>query len=262
MRLIDSHAHLQSREFDDDRLEVLAAARLAGLERMLVPGWDVASSEASMAFVRGRPWLLGSAGAHPHVADQIDDAAWARLEELAAVPLVAAIGETGLDYDRGFSSREGQLVNLRRHIGLAKETDKPLILHCRSKAGLRDAQDDLLQELDAGGRPRRCCTPSPARSTMRSERWSWAARSASAASCSGEGRKPARRLLDSCRQICCSWRRTRPTSRPRARPDAATNHRGSRSPRAGWRSSAWLTRTRSVRNWSPTSTGSSGWLRT
>jgi TatD DNase family protein len=61
------------------------------------------------------------------------------------------IGETGLDYDRAFSPRDDQLANLRRHIVLALELGKPLILHCRSKPGERDAQDDLIRELREAG---------------------------------------------------------------------------------------------------------------
>lgn len=151
MRLIDSHAHLQAEAFAADAPEVLAAARLAGVARMLVPGWDVPSSVASLEFVRGRPGLLGTAGAHPHVAAQIDAAAWDELSAMALDPLAAAIGETGLDYDRGFSPRDDQLANLRRHIALAMELGKPLILHCRSKPGERDAQGDLLRLLEEGG---------------------------------------------------------------------------------------------------------------
>lgn len=70
---------------------------------------------------------------------------------LVSAPEVVAIGETGLDYDRGFSPRDQQLTNLRRHITLAHETAKPLILHCRSKPGQRDAQDDLISELRGAG---------------------------------------------------------------------------------------------------------------
>ena len=99
-----------------------------------------------------------SVGVHPHVAAEVDDAAWAALIPLASDPLVVAVGETGLDYDRGFSPRAAQLANLRRHLALAWEVRKPLILHCRSKDGERDAQDELLRELRAagvGGRPGR-----------------------------------------------------------------------------------------------------------
>jgi len=71
--------------------------------------------------------------------------------ELADRPEVVAIGETGLDYDRGFSPRVAQLVNLRRHLLLGRALGKPVILHCRSRAGERDAHDDLLRELAAAG---------------------------------------------------------------------------------------------------------------
>ena len=70
--------------------------------------------------------------------------AWARDER------VVAIGETGLDYDRVFSPIDDQLTNLRRNLALAADTGKPAILHCRSAAGRRDAQDALLAELAAG----------------------------------------------------------------------------------------------------------------
>ncbi|MDQ3870568.1 MAG: TatD family hydrolase [Chloroflexota bacterium] len=150
MRLIDSHAHLQAERFGPDRAEVVAAARSAGLERLLIPGWDLPSSHAAAEL---SPQLLAdaAAGIHPHVASLADEPAWEGIVGLAGEPGVVAIGETGLDYDREFSPREAQLANLRRHIALAFRLGKPLILHCRSKAGRRDAQDDLLRELTAGG---------------------------------------------------------------------------------------------------------------
>jgi TatD DNase family protein len=81
----------------------------------------------------------------------VDQALWAEVRELAQLDDVVGIGETGLDYDRGFSSREDQLANLERHIALAYETGESLTLHCRSKAGERDAQDDLIRLLRDGG---------------------------------------------------------------------------------------------------------------
>jgi TatD DNase family protein len=151
MRLIDSHAHLQADAFAQDAAEVFVAARLEGVERLLSPGWDVASSRAGIAFVTGRRDAWTSAGVHPHDAASVDDAGWAEIRVLAAHPAVVAIGETGLDYDRMFSPRTAQLPNLRRHLALALETGKPLILHCRSKAGARDAQDDLIREMEDAG---------------------------------------------------------------------------------------------------------------
>ncbi len=151
MRLIDSHAHLQAEAFASDRETVLFAARDAGVERMLVPGWDLPSSRAAMSFASANG-VDASAGIHPHVASE-SDRDWDAIEELARRPEVVAVGETGLDYDRGFSPREGQLTNLRRHLALALELGKPAILHCRSRPGERDAQDDLLREIHDAGRP-------------------------------------------------------------------------------------------------------------
>jgi TatD DNase family protein len=151
VRLVDSHSHLQSDRFASDVDVVVGAARLAGVERLLVPGWDVGSSEAAIALVERFPWLDAAIGVHPHAAAEVDAAGWARVMDLAADPRVRAIGETGLDTDRGFSALEAQLVNLRRNLALALETGKPAILHCRSKPGARDAQDVLVAELIRAG---------------------------------------------------------------------------------------------------------------
>lgn len=151
MQLVDSHGHIQTRPFVADADAVLATARAAGLARLLVPGFDRHTSVAGIAFARAHPGVDTSVGVHPHVAADVDDATWASLTSLADQPEVVAIGETGLDYDRGFSSREAQLRNLCRHLRLAWDLRKPLILHCRSGAGRRDAQDELIAELRSAG---------------------------------------------------------------------------------------------------------------
>jgi TatD DNase family protein len=154
MRLVDSHCHLNADRFERDVDKVIGAARLAGLERILVPGWNLTSSGRALDLVERYPWLDASVGVHPHDAAKIDDEGWAQIVALASDDRVVAIGETGLDYDRVFSPIPDQLTNLRRNLALAFETGKPAILHCRSGAGKRDAQDALLAELraaDAGG---------------------------------------------------------------------------------------------------------------
>jgi TatD DNase family protein len=147
MRLVDSHCHLQADRFADDVDAVLAAARAAGVERLLVPGWNPGSSRDAIALVERHPWLDASAGVHPHDAANVDEEAWAAVVALAADPRVVAIGESGLDFDRAFSPPDAQLSNLRRNLALALATGKPAILHCRSRDGQRDAQDTLLAEL-------------------------------------------------------------------------------------------------------------------
>jgi TatD DNase family protein len=151
MRLVDSHCHIQADRFEADAELVLGSARLAGVERILVPGWDRASSERSLELAERMPWLDAAVGVHPHEASRVDDAAWAWFTEAARDPRVVAIGETGLDFDRAFSPIPDQIANLRRNLALALETGKPAILHCRSAAGQRDAQDTLVEELIAAG---------------------------------------------------------------------------------------------------------------
>jgi TatD DNase family protein len=151
MRLIDSHGHVNADRFDGDLDLVLGGARLAGLERLLVPGWNVRSSERALDVVANRPWLDAAVGNHPHDAAKLDEAGWSLIEAWARDERVVAIGETGLDSDRMFSPWEAQLENLRRHLALGLARGKPVILHCRSKAGERDAQDALVAELRAAG---------------------------------------------------------------------------------------------------------------
>jgi TatD DNase family protein len=151
VRLIDSHCHLNADRFAGDVELTIGGARLAGVERILVPGWDVASSERAIELVGRYPWLDAAIGVHPHDAEAVDDAGWARIVELAGDVRVRAVGETGLDYDRVFSPIEAQLANLRRNLALALATGKPAILHCRSAGGRRDAQDALLGSLREAG---------------------------------------------------------------------------------------------------------------
>jgi TatD DNase family protein len=151
MRLVDSHCHLQADRFAGDVDLVLGGARLAGVERILVPGWDIDSSAAALALGERFSWLDAAVGVHPHDAATVDGAAWRGLARLADDDRVVAIGETGLDYDRVFSPAADQLANLRRNLALALETGKPAILHCRSSPGQRDAQDALIRELRLAG---------------------------------------------------------------------------------------------------------------
>jgi TatD DNase family protein len=137
--------------FDGDLDAVLEGAREAGVERILVPGWNLRSSSRALEVVGPRAWLDAAVGVHPHDAADVTDADWATIEGWASDARVVAIGETGLDSDRMFSPWEAQLENLRRNLALALSTGKPAILHCRSKAGERDAQDALVRELRAAG---------------------------------------------------------------------------------------------------------------
>ena len=151
MRLVDSHGHLNSDRFDADVDLVIGGARLAGVERILVPGWSHRSSARAMDLAGSRPFLDAAVGVHPHDAAKVTPAEWAEIEGWARHERVVAIGETGLDSDRMFSPWEAQLDSLRANLALALATGKPAILHCRSQTGGRDAQDALVRELRAAG---------------------------------------------------------------------------------------------------------------
>jgi TatD DNase family protein len=151
MRLIDSHCHLQADRFDADLDVVIGAARIAGVERILVPGWDIPSSERALALVDRFPWLDAAAGVHPHDAAAVNAGGFTAIADLARDDRVVAIGETGLDFDRMFSPIDAQVDNLRRNLALAVELGKPAIIHCRSTAGTQAAHDALLRELDRTG---------------------------------------------------------------------------------------------------------------
>lgn len=151
VRLIDSHCHLNAERFEDDVELVIGGARLAGVERILVPGWNVASSERALALAERFTGLDLGVGVHPHDAAKVDETGWRRIVAWATDSRVVAIGETGLDFNRGFSPIPDQLANLRRNLALALETGKPAILHCRSAAGRRDGQDALVAELRRAG---------------------------------------------------------------------------------------------------------------
>jgi TatD DNase family protein len=151
MRLVDSHCHLQADPFAGDVDLVIEAAQAAGVERILVPGWDEPSSVAAVGLAARRPGLDAAAGIHPHDAARADVGAWQGIARLGRDHRVVAVGETGLDYDRMFSPINAQRENLRRHLELGLELAKPVILHVRSAPGSSAAHDDLVEELDRAG---------------------------------------------------------------------------------------------------------------
>lgn len=97
-----------------------------------MPGWDVASSAAALELAaRHAPMLEAAVGVHPHHAAAMDEAAWARLEALAAEPATRAIGEIGLDHFRNLSSPEAQSDAFARQLELAARRGLPVLVHDR-----------------------------------------------------------------------------------------------------------------------------------
>ncbi len=149
MELIDIGCNLTHDSFEDDRDEVIEAARDAGVVQIIVTGASAEGSQAAVQLAGQRPGqLYATAGVHPHRASAYDDETDQLLRELALSPSVVAIGETGLDYFRDFSPRDLQRDAFERQIQIAIDTGLPLFLHQRDAHGdfiaiLRKHRDQL-----------------------------------------------------------------------------------------------------------------------
>jgi len=142
MEVVDIGVNLTNHAFDADREAVVDRAFEAGVTRMLVTGTSVGDSEAAADLADSRPGLYATAGVHPHDASQWDSDSGDRLKTLAARPKVVAIGETGLDFNRNFSSRADQERAFTEQLALAAELQLPVFLH------ERDAHDRQVEILD------------------------------------------------------------------------------------------------------------------
>jgi len=131
-KLVDIGANLTHESFRHDLSEVLEGARAAGIERLVVTGTDIDSSEAAADLAeKHKGFLFSTAGFHPHVANEYTENNFSIIKELLDKPHVIAIGETGLDFNRNYSPAEAQLHSFRQHLELACEIKKPLFLHQR-----------------------------------------------------------------------------------------------------------------------------------
>ncbi len=143
--MIDTHTHLDHGPAPED--ELVAAARAAGVNRILTIGMDSEGCRSALAAADRFEEVYAAVGRHPNSAEGFDDAAAAELAELAQHPGCRAIGETGLDYYRQGAAREEQAEAFRAHAALAGRVGKPLVVHTR------DADQDTLDllEAEAGG---------------------------------------------------------------------------------------------------------------
>ena len=129
--LIDTHAHLDFRQFDDDRNAVLDRAWQAGLTAVITIGIDLKTSRAAVALAEAHERVFATVGFHPHDAKTADDAALVELRDLARHSRVVAIGEMGLDFYRDRSPRDVQRRVFRRQLQIAAELGKPVVVHDR-----------------------------------------------------------------------------------------------------------------------------------
>ena len=140
--LVDSHCHLNYEGLIEDQPGVLARAREAGVGAFLNISTRQSEWQAVVATAEREPDVWASIGIHPHEAEQHADLGEVALLEAAAHPKVVGIGESGLDYYYDKSDRQVQQALFRTHIGVARETGLPVIIHTR------DAEQDTVAILE------------------------------------------------------------------------------------------------------------------
>lgn len=129
--LVDSHVNLHHEKFAHDLDAVIAAARAAGVGAMLTICDKLSSTEAIAAIAAAHSFIWRSVGVHPHYAVEAQDLSAQTLVDLAKDPKVIGVGECGLDHYYEHSPRDMQERVFRAHIGAARITGLPLIIHTR-----------------------------------------------------------------------------------------------------------------------------------
>jgi TatD DNase family protein len=159
--LIDSHAHLDSPRYAEDREALLHRAWAAGVRTILSIGIGEGPDAMQQALEISRqykdqpevPKIFASAGVHPHEAQLTDEATYAKLDQLLSEPEVIACGEIGLDYFYDHSPRDIQRTVFRRQMEIAASHKQPIIIHCRPSDNSTNAWDDTLQILEETWKP-------------------------------------------------------------------------------------------------------------
>ncbi|MCE5343368.1 MAG: TatD family hydrolase [Eubacteriales bacterium] len=136
--LFDSHCHLEDKRFTGEVEAVLGRMREAGVERCILAGSDVETSEHIAQIVEAHENVYGVVGVHPHEAKGFAEDTLLRLSELLTQPRIVGVGEIGLDYYYDFSPREAQREAFDRQLVFAYEKHVPAVFH------VRDAHGDTL----------------------------------------------------------------------------------------------------------------------
>jgi TatD DNase family protein len=144
--LIDSHAHIQGKEYAGEVAEVISRAADAGVEKIIAVGGagDMSSNTEAIALAAKFANVYATVGMHPHDAKDVGAEQLQALSKLALNPKVVAIGETGLDYYYSHSPHDTQRRVFAQFIGMARDTQLPIVVHERDAA--KDAEDLLRRE--------------------------------------------------------------------------------------------------------------------
>lgn len=130
--LFDTHAHMDDRAFDSDRVELLSSLPEQGIGLLMNPGCSLASSRAASRLSQEYSYIYAAVGSHPDAADEVNEAVLEEYRKLCKLnPKIKAVGEIGLDYHYEDIPRDIQQRAFRMQLELAQELNLPVIVHER-----------------------------------------------------------------------------------------------------------------------------------
>jgi TatD DNase family protein len=141
--LIDTHAHLDSKQFDDDRDDVIEKCKTQGFKYIIDPATNYETSKKVLDLSRKYDIIYTAIGIHPHDAKEFSDDIMIKMEDMYKNDKVIAVGEIGLDYHYDFSPREIQKTVFREFLRLAKKIALPVIIHNR------ESDKDMIEILES-----------------------------------------------------------------------------------------------------------------
>ena len=147
---VDSHAHLDGKQFATDREQVLARAREAGVANIVAigNGDGPANFDCGIHLAEQYDFIYATIGIHPHEARLADQSAFERMQQLARHSKIIAWGEIGLDYFYDHSPRETQQQVFAKQMELAAAAKLPIVIHCRPSDGSDNAWQDCLRLIE------------------------------------------------------------------------------------------------------------------
>ncbi len=138
---IDTHAHLFYPNFNGEIDQIIERANTAGVQKIIVPGTDLATSKKAIDLAEQYESVYAAVGVHPHDTKEWKDEFIETLEDFSKHPKVVAIGEIGLDYYYDFSPKETQIIAFKSQIELAIKINLPIIVHNR------ESNDDVMNTI-------------------------------------------------------------------------------------------------------------------
>ncbi len=127
--LIDTHCHIDLAVFEQNREQLLGSAWQTGIKAIVIPAINAADFDSLLAVAHTDSRLLAGCGLHPLYLKHHCEGDFERVAGLAATDTICAIGECGLDYTDKHSDKIAQQSLFTRHVALAAEFDKPLLIH-------------------------------------------------------------------------------------------------------------------------------------